>query len=147
MKSLALLPIAGALTLFGSAFSGVWTPPGLEGLPTYEELLARTPWGARAEEETPAGEMLPISDGIQFRPHGVTGHWGDAPLLDLPENKTPSPVPEGKARTAANPPAPPRRPASRPAVVQKSKPSTVTAPRPSQSYQLTGSRMEYRHSN
>ncbi len=145
MKSLALLPIAGALTLFGSAFSGVWTPPGLEGLPTYKDVLEQTPWGAPADEEPESG-MFPISDAHQFRPHGVAGNWGDAPLIDLPERKVQSPAVENDARTAANTSAPPNRPtAPRRAVANATpKPPKVAAPRPSRSYQLAGSSTRFR---
>ena len=38
MKSFVILIILAALGLFGTAFFGVYTAPGLEELPTYESL-------------------------------------------------------------------------------------------------------------
>ena len=146
MKALALLPIAGALTLFGSAFSGVWTPPGLEGLPTYKVVWEHTPWGASAdEEEDPEGGMFPISDAHRFRPHGVVGQWGDAPFINLPERK-----PQSVAVVNSVPPAQPAapRPVARttpksPKVPVRPSPSST----PSPSYQLAGSKTRYGYSN
>lgn len=86
MKSLALLPIVGAFSLFGSAFSGVWTPPGLEDFPTYEVVLAHAPWGEEEEfVPEPKAEVRPIARTTQFKPNGVFGNWENQSIVALPE--------------------------------------------------------------
>ena len=70
MKFLGALIILTAAALFGSAFFGVWTPPGLEGLPTVESLGRK-----RAEKTEEAVEqesgIFPMGSG-PFLPKGIS---------------------------------------------------------------------------
>lgn len=59
MKTLAVLIVLTALGLFGSAFFGIYTAPGLEGLPTVESLGAK-----KNEKETDVSEKEEQPKGI-----------------------------------------------------------------------------------
>lgn len=155
MKSLALLPIVGAFSIFGSAFSGVWTPPGLNDFPTYEVVLKHTPWGAEEEEERsePVSLIVEISDdqqfrpegvtgvfeGQQFRPQGVTGDWKSNSLVEL-QPYTIEEIAESavRAQALAARPAPVRR------KIKWTKYVPIERPSPYKSYTLAGSRVEFR---
>ena len=80
MKALALIPIAGALLLFGSAFTGVWTAPGLELLPTYDSILKNTP----PKHTSAVAGVTAFGGEVQFQASGVTADWGDQPFVPLP---------------------------------------------------------------
>ena len=54
MKILAVLIILSAFGLFGSAFLGIYTAPGLEDLPTLESLEGKKKKEAEADTEKPA---------------------------------------------------------------------------------------------
>jgi hypothetical protein len=63
MKSFVILIILAALGLFGTAFFGVYTAPGLEELPTYESLRdGKDKKKGKAGNERPAG-IFPVNSG------------------------------------------------------------------------------------
>ncbi|MDE0594346.1 MAG: hypothetical protein OSB65_03775 [Roseibacillus sp.] len=55
MKAFAILIILSAMALFGSAFFGVYTAPGLEKFPTVESL------GKKKEGESKPRGIFPIN--------------------------------------------------------------------------------------
>ena len=143
MKALALLIIAGAFSLYGSAFLGVWTAPGLEELPTYKVVMKHLPWEAPAEVE-PEPALIPISDSVQFLPHGVAASWEDVPVINLPDRKPQQEQMKKDAQTTANKPAAPTRPAAPRPVVRPPKSKSPKSAKPSTSYRLAGSSTRYR---
>ncbi|NNC90778.1 MAG: hypothetical protein HKN82_20160 [Akkermansiaceae bacterium] len=144
MKALALLPIAGAFSLYGSAFFGIWTAPGLENLPTCDVVMEHAPWNTEAEPEPVTG-IIPISSVHQFQPVGVTSDWGNQPVIVLPTpdpekihvQALPKPAPVAAARPHSRPQA---RAAIRPQASPASKAAASRAVSQTRSYQPRGTK-------
>ena len=70
MKAIAVLIVLGALSMFGCAFLGIWTAPGLEGLPTVD-VLGKDRAKDLEESEKPESGIFPMGN-TQMLPEGVS---------------------------------------------------------------------------
>ncbi len=85
MKSFAILTILTALALFGSAFFGIWTAPGLEDLPTVESLGKKR--GEQAGEREQETGIIPMGRA-PFQPEGVSAARQRARQIEAAGRKT-----------------------------------------------------------